>query len=251
LACLPRAAAVLLAGLFLAAPAFAQLPPPPRGLLPRPDATMPGPMIGAAPGADLPGADPLQLLVNSYEVQRDLGLNQHQLENLQLASRNFLTQMQDAMRPGSPPEQVRAAIDAQMAKTRPLIARELTPEQLARLQQIMLQIQGPCTAASDTQEASQLGLSPQTQSQVAAVCQQRGEEMRASFRPPAPGENHCEAAARNRDQLTRIRADGDARALALFTPEQRAQFTLMEGRPLNLPPPMPPDCAPGRPPGRF
>jgi len=244
-----RLRALILAALLAAVPALAQMPPPAptRGIMPRQENAMPGPMMGIAPGADLPGADPLQVLANSFQVQQDLGLAPHQIRNLQLASRNFLTQMQELMRPGIPPEQARAAMQEQMEKTRPMIARELTPEQLGRLQQILLQIQGPCTVAADPRAAAQLGLSPQTQAQAAAVCQQRGQQMRATFQPPAPGEPPCAAAARNRDLLMRIRADSDARVLALFTPEQRRAFAQMEGRPLALEPPMPPECGPARP----
>lgn len=237
-----------LAGLLAVLPALAQ-PLPPRGIMPRQQDAMPGPMMGEAPGADMPGADPLQLLVNSYQVQRDLGLTPHQLVNLQLASRNFLTQMQELMapRPGVRPEQVRAALDEQMARTRPMIARELTPEQLARLQQIMLQIEGPCAAVRDPGIAAQLGLAGQEAAQAAAACRERTMQMRTAFQPPAPGEDPCQVAARNRDRLMRIRAEGDAQLWALFSPPQRAEFARLEGREIALEPPMPPGCAP---PGR-
>lgn len=238
-------AALFAAGLVLAAPVLAQPAPPlpTRGIMPRQEDAIPGPMMGAAPGADMPGADPLQVLANSFQVQQDLGLNAHQLENLRLASRNFLTQMQDLLRPGVPPEQARAAIQQQMMQTRPMIARELTTEQMARLQQIMLQIQGPCTVVADPQAAAQLGLSGQRQAQAVAVCRERGEQMRAAFRPPPPGTDPCQAAAVNREHLMRIREESDARVLAVFTPEQRGGFARMAGRPLHLEPPMPPGCA--------
>ncbi len=194
----------------------------------------------------MPGADPLQVLANSFEVQHDLGLNPHQMENLQLASRNFLTQMQELLPRLSsmPPDQARAAMDDQMGKTRLMINRELTPEQLNRFQQILLQIQGPCSAVTDPAAGHTLALSGQQQQQIGAVCEQRGEQMRASFQPPAPGQDPCKAAADNRDRLTRVRSEDDRQVLALFTAEQRQQFTLMQGRVLSLEPPMPPNCAP-------
>ncbi len=242
---LRQRAALALAGLLACGPVLAQPQAPQRGIMPRQGEFMPGPDMGGAPGADMPGADPMQVLANSFEVQRDLGLNPHQIENLHLASRNFLTQMQELMGrlQGVPPEQARAAVDEQIAKTRPMINRELTPEQLVRFQQIMLQIQGPCAATSDPSVAGQLGLSGAQKSQIGDVCQDRSVTMRAAFQPPTPGVDPCQAAAVNRDRLMRIRADADSRVLALFTPEQRGQLARMEGRQLHLEPPMPPNCA--------
>ncbi|GAC1485974.1 MAG: hypothetical protein NVS2B11_11840 [Acetobacteraceae bacterium] len=133
-----------------------------------------------------------------------------------------------------------------MAKTRPMIARELTPDQLGRLQQIMLRIHGPCAAVMEPESAGQLGLSGPARGQAAAVCQDRMMQMQATFRPPAPGEDPCQAVARNRDVITRIRADSDARVISLFTPGQRDQFSRMLGRDIHLDPPMPPGCAPPR-----
>ena len=61
--------------LLLTVPAEAQPvgpDPPLRGMLPRQQGEMPGPLIGEVPGAELPGADPFQLLLNSFEVQHEL-----------------------------------------------------------------------------------------------------------------------------------------------------------------------------------
>ena len=68
--------------------------------------------------------------------------------------------------------------------------------------------------------------------------------MRSAFQPPVPGQDQCQAAAENRDRLTAVRRDGDRQVLAVFTPEQRAQFVRMQGRLLDLEPPMPPNCGP-------
>src|ERR1019366_9624647 len=132
----------------------------PRGMLPRQQDHMPGPLMGEAPGGELPGADPLQLLLNSFEVQHELRLTEAQIGRLQLAARNFRTQMQalTAPPPGTAMDQAQAAIARQMTDTRGMIARELAPEQLARLQQIMLQIEGPCLAMVDNQVGQHIGL---------------------------------------------------------------------------------------------
>jgi Spy/CpxP family protein refolding chaperone len=244
---------LLLAGLaglafVFAAAAQAQPPlrpdPPPRGMLPRQQDEMPGPLIGEAPGAELPGADPFQLLLNSFEVQHELRLTPDQLDRLQLAARNFRTQMQGLIGPhsGMSNDQARAAIAAQMMDTRAMIARELMPEQLARLQQIVLQLEGPCLAMADAQIGQQLSLTDDQWHQLGAVCSGRMQQMRAAFQPPAPGQDVCQVAAGNRDRIEVIRARSDEQALAVLSPRQRSQFTGMQGRRINLEPPVPPEC---------
>ena len=234
--------------LLLAASADAQPPlrpdPPPRGMLPRQQGEMPGPLIGEAPGAELPGADPFQLLLNSFEIQQELRLTRGQLDRLQLAARNFRTQMQALImpQPGVATDQARAAIGQQMMDTRAMIARELMPEQLARLQQIVLQIEGPCLAMADVQVGQRLSLTDEQWRQLGAVCNARIQQMRAVFQPSAPGLDQCKVIASNRDRIEGIRASSDGQALALFSPLQRTQFAGMQGRHLNLEPPMPPEC---------
>jgi hypothetical protein len=235
-------------GFLLAVSAQAQpLPPgnpPPRGMLPRQQGEMPGPMIGEVPGAELPGADPFQLLLNSFEVQHELQLTGAQLDRLQLAARNFRTQIQalTSPNPGVSPEQARTAIQMQMMDTRAMIARELLPEQLARLQQIVLQLEGLCLAMVDAQIGQRLNLTDDQWHRLGAVCSARMQQMRASFRPMGPGQDECQVAATNRDRIEAIRTSSDEQALAVLSPPQRSQFAGMQGRHIHLEPPIPPEC---------
>ena len=139
-------------------------------------------------------------------------------------------------------DQARAAIAAQMMDTRAMIARELVPEQLARLQQIVLQLEGPCLAMADAQIGQRLNLTDEQWHQLGAVCTARMQQMRAAFQPTAPGQDQCQVAASNRDRIEGVRARTDEQALGVLSPSQRAQFTGMQGRHLNLEPPIPPQC---------
>jgi hypothetical protein len=235
--------AFLLAVSARAQPPFGQ-DPPPRGMLPRQQGEIPGPLIGEVPGAELPGADPFQLLLNSFEVQGELHLSKDQLERLARAARNFRTQIQalTVPQPGVSPDQQRAQIAAQMMDTRAMIARELTPEQLARLQQIVLQLEGLCLTMADGQIGQRLSLTDDQQHRLGAICMDRTQQMRAAFEPPAPGQDECRIAAVNRDRIEAIRARSDEQALQVLTARQRTQFAGMQGRHINLEPPIPPEC---------
>jgi hypothetical protein len=241
-------AALAVSGFLLVASAQAQPPsrpdPPLRGMLPRQQGEMPGPLIGEVPGAELPGADPFQLLLNSFEVQHELQLAPDQLDRLQLAARNFRTQLQalTAPPPGVSMDQARAAIAAQMTDTRAMIARELRPEQLARLQQIVLQLEGLCLAMADAQIGQRLELTDDQWHRLGAVCMDRAQQMRAAFQPVGPGQDECQVVANNRERIEAIRAHSDEQALAVLTAQQRSQFVGMQGRHIDLEPPIPPEC---------
>jgi len=218
--------------------------PPARPLMPRPEGQAPGPLMGEAPGAQMPGADPFQLLENSKQVQADLGLTADQLAKLSLAARNFHTKLQELSfpKPGESPAAAQAAIDQHLMDTRAMIARELTPPQLARLQQIMLQLEGPCLSMIDTELARQLGLTPDQMRKIGDACRARSDEMRAAFRPPPPGGDFCRAMDANRVQIEQIRAREDKRIFVMLSGPQQKMFERMSGRKLHLDPPRPPQC---------
>jgi hypothetical protein len=197
-----------------------------------------------APGAAMPGADPFQLLENSAEVQADLGLSREQLQRLSLAGRNFRTKLQELSypRPGVSNGAAKAEIERHLLDTRGMIARELTPGQLGRLQQIMLQLEGPCLAVVDRQLGQQLGLSPDQDRAVAEACGRRADLIRQSFQPPRGREDFCAVMMGNRDRVEKVRASADARILTLLSPQQNTMFKRMAGKKIELEPPMPPEC---------
>ena len=218
--------------------------PSPRQMMPRPEFQSPGPMMADSPGAQMPGADPFQLLENSTEVQNDLGLTKAQLARLHRASSNFRTRLQELSypKPGVSQETTRLEIQTHIRDTRNMIARELTPAQLARLQQIMLQLEGPCLAIIDQPAGEQLKLTSRQTQALSTACEARSTQMRQAFEPQRPGGNFCAAMAANRDRMEKIRRRADEEILALLDPSQKAMFMRMSGRKLQLTPPMPPEC---------
>jgi hypothetical protein len=238
-------ALVALVGLPLAASAQPRpFDPPPREMMPRPEGHMPGSLMPGAPGAQMPGADPFHLLMNSSEVHADLGLTRQQLVALERAARNFHTRLEELSRPrpGQPPDQAQAGLQRHLMEARGMIARELKPEQLARLQQIMLQLEGPCLAAVDRNLQGELELTPEQERALNQACQARAHRMREAFRPPQNPAEFCAALAANRVRIEQIRADADQQVMSLLTPKQTAVFARMTGKKLSLEPPKPPEC---------
>ena len=216
----------------------------PRRMVPRPEWSMPGPLMPDAPGAQLPGADPFHLLENSVEVQADLGLSRGQLDRLHQAGRNFRNKLQELLhpKPGVPQAQVQAEIERHVASTRGMIARELTPQQLGRLQQIMLQLEGPCLAVMDRELGQQLALSAEQHRALAEGCRQRAARMRSAFQPPSSRDDFCAVMASNRNRVEKVRAQADQEIVAVLRPQQRETFNRLLGVRLRLEPPEVPNC---------
>lgn len=199
----------------------------------------PGPMAMETPGGSMPGADPFHLLTNSRQVQADMGLTGEQLLHLERAGRTFQSKMQE-LAAGGPGAQVE--IERHMQANRGVIAKVLSPQQLERLQQIMLQLEGPCLVMMDPRLGDQLRLAPDQMHGLGAACRGRTMDMRAAFAPPAPGVDQCQAMAMNRGRMEQVRARSDDQILTMFSPQQRSMFERLEGRKIQLEPMMPPGC---------
>jgi len=219
------------------------LPPPPaRPQMPRP-AWAP-PAQEPIPGAAAPDADPVQLLENSGQVQNELGLTPHQKQNIHLVAIHNQAKLEALSHrlEGQSPAQMRQQIDQERRNVQLMIWRELTPPQIVRLQQMMLQLEGPCMAILDRQIARHLRIGPEAGQKLGAACQRRSDEIRQAVKPAAPGENFCAIVAENRDRVQQIRNREDRLIVAQLQPEQQAELIQLMGQPIKLERPLPPDC---------
>lgn len=234
--------AALLVWAGLAMPVFGQpAPPPERSQLPKNELVPPGSAIGDTPGGMMPGADPFMLLENSRQVQADLDLSEDQIRRLGHSGQLFRSQLQELAHATDAAS--KSEMERQIWASRGAIAKILDRQQLQRLQQIMLQIEGPCLAVNDPRFSQELGLSEAQLTAMNNTCRQVATEMRAAFRPPAPGEEPCSAIYANRDRMEGLRAQGRARVVALLSSSQQRRLQDMQGRDLALEPMVPPQCA--------
>lgn len=225
----------------LTPPAFAQaIPPPDRNQLSRDEFVPPGAGINDVPGGMMPGSDPFMLLEHSRQVQADLGLSEDQIRRLSHSGQLFRTQLQELAH--ATDQSSKTEMRRQIWTSRGAIAHILTPEQLRRLQQIMLQVEGPCLAANDPRFSQDLGLSETQARKMAVTCRQVAMDMREMFRPPAPGEDPCITLRANRTRIELLRAEGQAQVVALLSTPQQRRLQEMQGRKLVLDPMMPPQC---------
>jgi len=225
----------------LAQPAFVQpAPPQDRNQLPPNELAPPGAGVSDVPGGMTPGSDPFMLLQNNSQVQADLGLSEDQIRRLSHSGQTFRTRLQELAQ--ATDASSKAEMQRQIFVSRNVISQILTPEQLQRLQQIMLQIEGPCLAVNDPRFSQELGLSETQLQKMTTTCRQLVGEMQKVFRPPAPGEDPCASLRANRAQIEQIREEGQARVVALLSAAQQDNLQEMQGRKLTIEPVMPPQC---------
>lgn len=208
----------------------------------------PGPTgPGDLPGGGRPNADPMQMLVNSTPLQAELKLEQDQLRKLQRIEFEFRNKLSDLLQQmsaaGSPQklESVRGALRAHVEVGRGMIARVLTRPQLDRLQQIMVQVEGTCSAVRDENASRALGLQPQQMRRIAELCQR----MQSAIGPPPPAaslKERCASMQQARIKFEKARQETEAGIATVLSDAQRQSLRAMAGVPFHMEPPTPPEC---------
>lgn len=245
-----RLGAIALILLMASLPLFAQPAPPPGGpdfsggqIQPR-DAQRP-PAPGEAPGGGRPNADPMEMLINSAELQAELKIEPDQLSHLKSIAHEFRSRQFELLQQlQAGPEKARAAraaLDAHMEMGRAMIARVLKRRQLDRLQQIMMQVGGACLALRDENVSQALSIDPSQMRRIMAACQkmqQAGAPIPAGVGP----REACAAMRQAKEAYDAVRGQVEAEMATILSGGQTAALHAMEGEPFAMTPPAPPGC---------
>lgn len=212
--------------------------------LPRNIQSTPGPLANNIPGASMPGADPFHLLMNSREVQQDMNLTDTQIRHLSSIGRRFRSTMRESSYHSND------EVTQQIESGQQMIGRVLTPKQIDRLRQIMLQIEGPCNIMSDTRDLDRLGIQPDSSQaqQIQSICRDMGNQIRSlvenlnQSHPTDP----CMVMMTVGKKMQGIKYDVHKQVNQILTASQNNTLNEMKGRPLALRPMIPPMCAPAK-----
>lgn len=209
--------------------------------LPREQMPPPPPSLGGSglPGGMVPGADPFQMLMNSHELQAELQLTEIQIRHLSRNDASFRTKLRE-MSFSNP-----NALQEQIAEDQNKIARVLTPAQLGRFKEIMLQIGAPCSIVMrDAGDYKKLELSPSQTGEIEGLCQ----SMRDRLRVLADNANHDHpndrCAARNAvmEAERNLKNQLKQEANRILKDSQRKAYIAMQGKPFDLDHLPPPAC---------
>jgi hypothetical protein len=160
-------------------------------------------------------------------VQEELKLSREQVEKIAELKEKYRQTLRETSR-----DEIRQKIQELAAAQQKALAQILTRRQLARAEQISLQLLGPL-AFIRPQVASALGLSSEQQEKMKAI----GAEFRSETREALRGEG------RSRTELLKIRNE---KMMDVLTPAQKEKWKILTGPPFVASPP-PRDQPPGRP----
>lgn len=199
--------------------------------IPQNSQNIPGAMSHQAPGANMPGADPFQLLMNNREVQADLRLTETQLHHLSSISGNFRTQIRESS------FRSEREIQQQTQSGQQMINRILDSAQIDRLRQIMLQLEGDCGILTDKRTLHDLEIEPDSPQfrRINAICQNLDAQIRASanIANRTYPTDACMAMAATWRQTRKLKDTVQRQIAQAMEESQRNTLIAMKGRPLT------------------
>jgi hypothetical protein len=182
-------------------------------------------------------------LFQSREIRSELDLSRQQLHALERSKRLFLSQREEARTLSGPDAQ--RQLEQLAWSSRGAIANVLTPAQLERFRQIVLQVEGPCLIPADDAMIQELAIDESQRSRLEKGCRDLAADLRAAFRkPPEGASDPCPALRDNQRRLDAIRIEGEQALLGLLSPRQQQQLKELQGKPVQFGPRPLPGCDP-------
>lgn len=193
---------------------------------------------GFRPGGGRPGGgDPTLMLLGIEEVQTELQIDPDQkaaLAKLREQARperpnlDFGSMTEDERREAF--EKMQKQREQRNAELKEQLIEVLLPEQMERLEQIVLQVQGVRALAND-EVAGRLGMTDEQKKKLGEVREQLQQEMGPKMRELfASGDREAV-----REGMRKVGEEMQEKVLAVLTSDQRKQFDEMKGEKFEMP----------------
>jgi Spy/CpxP family protein refolding chaperone len=190
----------------------------------------PSSMIGL-PGASRYGTDPLHLL-QTAKVKQELKLTDEQNSKIAKVSEKYdkeaAAKLGNAQKEGLSEQEIREREDKLIESARKEISGILNADQLNRLKQILLQVNG-AEALQDKEVAKEVGITPEESAKLGKLQVQTGEKLRGSFEKSRGGESDA-----NIRGAEKINGQAQQQSLESLTPEQKKKLEKLRGAPFTL-----------------
>jgi Spy/CpxP family protein refolding chaperone len=183
-------------------------------------------------------------LVQDKEVQKELKLSPEQIQKVETVFAQVRRDVRQQIEDAETPDQVtpddrekrverrEKVMTAVMGKATKTVAEILTPEQIKRVNQILLQRQG-AQAFMDPKVHDLLRLTADQRAKLKAITEGSVQEMRNVFRTP-----QGDVEEMRKDGMRR-REEAMAKALAVLSADQRAAWNDLKGAPYEVRPNLP------------
>ncbi len=213
-----------------------------------------GPGMGFGMGFGMGGGFGLLMMP---EVQKEIGLTEQQMQQIQQLMMEQREQMQALMQQmrDATPEQRQKLMEQATQKWDQGMSKILQPAQKARLRELQLQAEGT-SALMRPDVAKELSLSEEQKKKVSDIVQQyRQKQMQLWQQGRGPNVDRQAMF----EQMQQLRQQMDKELLGVLTAQQQEQWKKMQGKPFQFPRgpfggpgmgPRGPGMGPGGPPGQ-
>jgi Spy/CpxP family protein refolding chaperone len=212
--------------------ANAQFKPNDEGNLPPPS------MIGL-PGASRYGTDPLHLL-QTAKVKKELKITDEQSAQLAKIAdkyhREAASKLGNGRTVGLSAQSIRQTGDNLIESSRQEVSSILSPDQLNRLKQILVQVNGP-ESLQDKEVAKQIGFTAGESEKLKKLLDQTSNELRSSLGTGPIGindPNQIQKFGANPPNVGKIDSQVQNQYLGVMTTEQKQKLETLRGAPFTL-----------------
>jgi Spy/CpxP family protein refolding chaperone len=196
------------------------------------------------PGASRYGTDPLHLL-QTAKVKQELKITDEQSAKIakvadkydrEAAAKLGNVRMEglSAQEKAAKEQEIREAGDKLIESSRQEISKILNPEQLDRLKQILLQVNG-AEALQDKEVVKEVGITPEQSAKIQKLQTQNSQMIQHSLgmaHNGGPGQNQMAGAnLRTADEMNN---QAQEKSLGALTPEQQQKLEKLRGAPFTL-----------------
>jgi Spy/CpxP family protein refolding chaperone len=194
----------------------------------------PPPSMAGLPGANRYGTDPLHLL-QTVKVKQELKITDDQSDKLSKVADKYDKEAASKLAEASGAKEIRETGDKLIESSRQEVSSILNADQLNRLKQILLQVNG-ADALQDKEVAKQVGITPEEAAKIQKLQAQTNKSLRSNLGTAHNGANQSSAPLG--DQSVKAADKIDTRAqeqsLSTLTPEQKQKFQQLAGAPFTL-----------------
>ncbi len=198
----------------------------------------PGPNVNKIPGGHIPGADPFHLLKENKNVREEIQLTQEQMKKIMEMERMFRSELRELSYQKDSAD-TQAEIARHLEAARNGMSRILTPVQIERLKQLLLQLQGPCAVILDDQLASKLQITALQINTINKICRsfdgrihsgKANKTIEDEGIPLFPDKISPE----DREEIQQSLRRANDKVISLFTDEQKETYFKAEGTPFSF-----------------
>src|SRR6202040_772606 len=200
----------------------------------------PPPSMVGLPGASRYGTDPLHLL-QTAKVKQELKITDDQSAKIAKVADKYdreaaskLGNVQTEGISAAKAQEIRDTGDKLIETSRQEVSSILNPDQLNRLKQILLQVNG-ADALQDKEVAKQVGITPEESAKIQKLQAQTNSILRQSLgMPKSGGPTQPQMLGANIETADKINNHAQDQYLGALTPEQKQKLDQLRGAPFTL-----------------